>query len=158
MLPHVVPVGSTRVVFAMPVWNETDDDLFVAPKFAKDMFLRYTCYDDEFGELGSAIAQIRKVAKSGTGSGKKQGFFLDMQHLGASNEYYQWYMGTVDHNSALYHVCDCCGVDDCKVKRDLKAHGKGLLLHFDKFEVLKETEAVSFLKRMKDPRAMKDPR
>ncbi len=49
MLPHVVPVGSTRVVFAMPVWNESDDDLFVAPKFAKDMFLRYACYDDEFG-------------------------------------------------------------------------------------------------------------
>ena len=108
----------------MPVWNETDDDLFVAPKFANDMFLRYTCCDDEFGELGTAIAQVLNVAKTKSATGKKRGIFLDMQHLGASNEYYQWYMGTVDHNTALYHICDSCAADDCKVKRDPKTHGK----------------------------------
>ncbi len=132
----------------MPVWNETDDELFVAPKFANDMFLRYTCYDDEFGELGTAIGQILNVVKSGTG--KKRGICLDTQHLGASNEYYQGYMGTVDHSTALYHICDSCGVDDCKAKRDTKSQGKGLLLHIDKFQILKESDAVSFLKKMKD--------
>ena len=49
---------------------------FLLHRFAKDMFLRYTCYDDEFGELGTAIAQILNVARSGTGTGKKRVLFL----------------------------------------------------------------------------------
>ena len=131
----------------MPTWNETDDELFQAPKFEKDMFVRYTCYDDEYAELGTAIGQILNVVKPTKG---KKGVYLDMQHLGSSDEYYQWYMGTVDHNTALYHVCDGCGADDCKVKRDQKSQGKRQLMHIDNFQILKGSEAVSFLKKMKD--------
>ena len=87
-------------------WNDTTDELFDAkvdfPKFSPGALVRYIAVDDEGDDQGESIGLVVDH-----GIDRKAGCWLDVEHLGSSDEYYAWWISDLvaKGQKLIVHIC-----------------------------------------------------
>lgn len=138
------------------IWVSTADSVRVAEQvFEKGRLLEYECLDNDGKNQGNATLELLEWASEGDG-------FFRGQHMGASDEYYEWYasQALVPPENCLYHLCSS---DPAACKKKPRRGDRREVVHIGRWRLLTplvmveepylEREGVRFGKQAMDDMA-----
>ena len=138
------------------IWVSTADSVRVAEQvFEKGRLLEYECLDNDGKNQGNATLELLEWASEGDG-------FFRGQHMGASDEYYEWCasQALVPPENCLYHLCSS---DPAACKKKPRRGDRREVVHIGRWRLLTplvmveepylEREGVRFGKQAMDDMA-----